>query len=191
ASPKADIAVVRPSPITPSPEKDAGVQLAERQMEEARSAMEDAKRALKGGDARAGAQEAAAQDLARQGRIAEAAQSYRQAASLYRSAREDRQAVLDLLHRYEAAIAAKDLNVLKTIWPTLPEKAIRDGFSAVRSQRVTLEPGDVRFEGDQAAVTCQRHDEILTLNGTRVENRTAMSLSLQRRAGAWTIASIN
>ena len=172
------------------PTVDTG-QLAQKQMEEARAAMEQAKSAAGAPDRRAAAQEATARELAQAGKPGEAAQAYSRAAVLYQSGRADRQGILDALHKYQEAIGAKDLNGLKAVWPTLPERQIREGFSAVRSQRVDLTPGEVHVEGDSASVTCDRRDEVVGVSGEKVQNHITSNFNLQRRAGAWTITSIN
>jgi serine/threonine protein kinase len=190
AEARAKAAPPKTTPLTP-PTVDTTAQLAQKQVDDARGAMEDAKRQAGPGDRKAAAQEGTARELAQSGRLAEAAQAYTKATQLYQSGRADRQAIVDVLRKYESAIGAKDLNGLKAIWPTLPERDIKEGFAGVRSQHVELTPGEIKLDGEVASVTCDRRDEVVAPNGSKLENHTSMSMSLQRKSGAWTIASIN
>ena len=157
--------------------------------------MEQAKQsAPPGGDPQAAAEEAKARQLAGQGNLAEAALTYQRAASLYEAAAErvtvDRQAVLGLIQRYEAAIENKNLDELKSIWPALQgdaEKAYRDAFQFATSWQVDLAVTAFQLAGDSATVSCQRHDEIVPQGGRAIVNDASVTFRLLKSQDSWFI----
>ena len=170
-------------------------QAAQGQLDAARQTMEQAKQsAPPGGDLQAAAEEAKARQLAGQGNLAEAALTYQRAASLYKAAAErvtvDRQAVLGLIQRYEAAIENGNLDELKSIWPALQgdaEKKYRDAFQFASSWQVDLAVTAIQLAGDSATVSCQRHDEIVPRGGRAIVNDTSVTFRLLKSQDSWFI----
>jgi hypothetical protein len=107
------------------------------------------------------------------------------------TARQDRLAIQALVQRYKASLEARDFEALKATWPTAPEKQLRQNFQFVRSWRVDLQPTDVQITGDTAAAVCQRRDEMVTTDGTKIPPKTSTArFSLRKRAGSWIIEGI-
>jgi hypothetical protein len=107
------------------------------------------------------------------------------------AARQERQAVSALIQRYKAALEARDIEGLKSAWPTAPEKQLRQNFEFVKSWRVDLQPTDIQIVGDTATVVCQRRDEMVATDGTKVPSRSSTArFSLRKRAGSWIIEGI-
>jgi hypothetical protein len=174
---------------------DEAALAAQRLFEDTRRGLEAAKRGAPA-DSRAAAEESAAQDLVRQGRLAEAAAALKRAASLYEAARlveRDRAAVLGALQRYRTALEGKDMGALKELWPTLAgaqEKIIRQSFQFTRSMRVELQPQDVQLAGDQATVRCQRRDEMVSVDGHKAQTDTLPTFVMRRKGESWLIETI-
>jgi len=104
-------------------------------------------------------------------------------------------AILDVLGRYRAALEARDLPALERIWPGLQEgekRALRAEFDNAR--RVDVELLDPRIAvaagADAATVQCRRRYRLETRDGQRLQVETITRLTLQRRDGAWLIASV-
>ena len=107
------------------------------------------------------------------------------------TARQDRLAVQNLIQRYKASVEARDFEALKATWPTAPEKQLRQGFQFARSWRVDLQPTDIQITGDAAVVVCQRRDEMVTTDGTKIPARSSTPrFSLRKRGGSWIIEGI-
>jgi hypothetical protein len=183
--------VVPPAP----PTVDEAALAAQRLLEDTRRGLEAAKRGAPA-DSRAAAEESAAQELVRQGRLAEAAAALKRAGSLYEAARlveRDRAAVLGALQRYRTALEGKDMGALKELWPTLAgaqEKIIRQSFQFTRSMRVELQPQDVQLAGDQATVRCQRRDEMVSVDGQKAQTDTQPTFVMRRKGESWLIETI-
>jgi len=170
----------------------------ERQLDAARQAMEAAKKAAAGGDPRASAEESSAEQLARQGKLAEAVAAYRRAASLYQAggqrAAADRQGVEALLARYKAAYEGRDLATLKSLWPGLGggvERGIKSGFDLARSLSVDLQVADLKIAGDSATIRCRRRVEMVAKDGRKVASpEQSITFGLRRRGQGWVIESL-
>jgi hypothetical protein len=179
----------------PSPAIDPGALAAQRQFDEARRALDAARRGAPP-DARAAAEEARAQEQFRQGRVSEALAALERAGALYeaaRSAERERSAVLGTLQRYRAALEGKDIEALRELWPALAgaqERTIRDSFRFTRSMRVELQVQEVKLAGDQATVRCERHDEMVSVDGQTARVDTRPIFVLRRKGDAWSIEAI-
>lgn len=107
----------------------------------------------------------------------------------------DRQAVLEVLERYEEAMEAKDLEALKELWPRLREikaeaRTISMSFDLTRSLDLDLEVSNVEIGRDEAIVECVRRDEITLTNGEIFENESFVRFRLRRAEGGWRITSL-
>jgi tetratricopeptide (TPR) repeat protein len=174
---------------TPSPTEAPVDEAAVRQAEDARRAFEAARRGLPA-DPRAAAEDASAQEHLRQGRPAEAAAAWKRAAAPYEALRQDRQAIQAVIQRYKASMEGRDIDALKAVWPAVEEKKVHEGFQIVKSWRIDLQINDLQVAGDAATVTCDRRDDMMTVDGARVPRASVARFSLRKRAGSWIIEGI-
>jgi hypothetical protein len=183
-----------PTTTTP-PAVDEAALAAQRQFEEARRSLEAARRGAPTTPG-AAAQEASAQEQAQQGRLADAAASLKRAAALYdaaRAAEGARRAVIGVVERYTAALEAKDLKALKTLWPSMngeQERKIRDSFQFTKSMEIESRDQEVEVSGDRATLRCQRRVQMVSVDGQRVHTDAASVFELRRRNESWIIETI-
>jgi serine/threonine protein kinase/tetratricopeptide (TPR) repeat protein len=186
----------RAAPTATAPTPDPAQLLAQRQVEEARRALESAKRGVGAQNPRAAAEEASAQELLHQGRLPDAEAAYRRAAALLEAGRRaelDQQAVLAVLQRYRTAVESRDPAAIKAVWPSMSaaqEKRIKASFEFERSHRVELRSPEVEVDGDTASLRCQRHDEMVTVDGKQAQTDLVSTFALRRKGGAWEIEAI-
>lgn len=166
-------------------------------VDEARVAMEGARRKATGENAAAMDEVTRAQGLAGQGKYSEAAAAYRRAAGLYEananSTARAQTELLDLLRQYSAAIQSRNIAGLKAIWPGLSaqeEKRIRDSFAFTRALAVGLKPVSYQVTGVTATVICERTDELVTLNGQKASHKSTATFTFRNRGGSWIIEAI-
>jgi serine/threonine protein kinase len=102
-------------------------------------------------------------------------------------------AVNDLLTRYKAALEARDLGALKQIWPGLggrQEAAIKAEFDNARAIGVTLNAITPSIASNTATVTCRRDYVVTTADRKTLKTATKMTMTLDRKNGAWLIENI-
>jgi ketosteroid isomerase-like protein len=102
-------------------------------------------------------------------------------------------AIRNVLARYQAAMQARDIGALKTIWPGLSEReesALRNEFAYARSIQVGLDNVAVQVTGGTATATCRRDYTVTTNEGRTLETTTRMIVTLEHRAGSWAIVAI-
>ena len=106
----------------------------------------------------------------------------------------DLRVIEEVLRSYKAAYEGKDLEALRTLWPSLADnqaKKLGEYFKFARSIQVDLQPIDPpRITGETASVTCRRVDQIVTVDGKKIKNETNTTLNLRKRGAAWTIEAI-
>lgn len=128
---------------------------------------------------------------------AEIARMEREATAAAAKTAEDRGAVeraeiSKVLTTYSAAFERKDLTLLKTVWPTLPEAALAQVFrggGAIRSQLRLL--GPVELSGDRATARCMRITEQVTQFGRQKPVEETRTVRLRRESGRWVIYAID
>jgi hypothetical protein len=120
-----------------------------------------------------------------------------QAADLLRGVQRlqvDRQAILDVLTRYAEVFSRKDLDQLRTLWPSLSGKDARkfqDFFTMARSIRMTLQPaGQIEIAGDRAVSECLRVLQFSDERGSQQPTRDRIIVKLRRTADSWAIDSV-
>jgi hypothetical protein len=132
-------------------------------------------------------------------RAAEAEQARRTAeaaatpAAAANPAETDRAAIVAVIKGYTAAMQAKDLAGLKTLWPGLAgaqEAKVRSGFEFAKSLRVQIDVTGVQIANGAAVVTCQRKDTVVTLEGRTVQSDRAAVIRLVKNPHGWSIAAI-
>ncbi|MBI2837347.1 MAG: protein kinase [Acidobacteria bacterium] len=164
---------------------------------EARLAAETARKKAPGAVPQASGEMSKGGSLAEQGRLSDAAAAYHRAAALYdaaaRSAAGDTEAITKLLRSYSAAIQEKNLEALRSIWPSLGEREeskIKASFGFTRSHVIELTPISFELSGDTATVVCQRRDDLITVQGDRVPNQSKATFSFRKGGGSWVIDAI-
>jgi hypothetical protein len=101
--------------------------------------------------------------------------------------------VQELIARYKSALEARDLGALKQIWPALggrQETAMKAEFDNARAIAVTLQGVSVSIAGTTATVTCRRDYVVTTSDRKTLNSATRMTMTLERKNGAWTIDTI-
>ena len=101
----------------------------------------------------------------------------------------DKEAVLDVLHRYEESYNRQDLDGIVNLWPSCPDrirKSLRESFHSTEKQKLKLEvQGDPDIRGNFASVRGQE-----TRSGS-LTSTAAVTITLVRQNGGWLIQSGN
>jgi eukaryotic-like serine/threonine-protein kinase len=179
-------------------------QAAQRTMDAARTEMEAVKRGLSARDARGAAEEGRAQQLAQEGKLADATTSYQTAASLYRDAAQreaaaqrdenERQSIRASLDRYKAAYERKDLAAMRSVFPmgAAQEKDVSDTFQFARTIQMNLTITDIQISGEAARVAARRQLSMRTTDNKNVQSpQESITFNLRKREGSWLIDSIS
>ncbi len=105
----------------------------------------------------------------------------------------DRDAIANVLKRYEEAYRGKDRDLLKSVWPGIPRdslKAIEDAFKNFRSVSVEFrQVADPEISGDRASVKCRLIAESVDRNGPHV-NQSTVLIGLVKKNSKWVIDAI-
>lgn len=104
----------------------------------------------------------------------------------------DRREISKVLAAYSTAFDRKDLNLLKSVWPGLPESALVPVFRSKGIIRSELQPlAAVEVSGDQASVRCTRRTEQVTQFGRQKPVEQILIVRLEKKEGRWRISAIN
>ena len=99
----------------------------------------------------------------------------------------DKEAVLDVLHRYEESYNRQDLDGMVKLWPSCPDrtkKVLRESFRSAEKQKLKFEvEGDPNITGNFAIVRSQE-----TRSGS-LTSRAPVTITLARQSGGWVIQS--
>jgi len=98
----------------------------------------------------------------------------------------DKEAVLDVLRRYEESYNRRDLESVLRIWPACPDhlkKAYSDSFRSPQPQKLKLEVGEPEISGNFASVKGKE-----TRSGELSSSGT-FTATLVRQGGKWVIQS--
>jgi hypothetical protein len=99
----------------------------------------------------------------------------------------DKEAVVDVLHRYEESYNRQDLDAIVNLWPTCPDRvrrALRESFHSTEKQKLKLEvQGDPDIKGNFASVKGQE-----TRSGSLIST-APVTITLVRQSGSWVIQS--
>jgi hypothetical protein len=68
--------------------------------------------------------------------------------------RDDRVAIRAALSRYEAAYNRLDVNAVRSVWPSLDQRALARAFDNLNAQRVSLQACNVDVSGNTARANC-------------------------------------
>jgi hypothetical protein len=116
-------------------------------------------------------------------------------AAVVRNAEEktatDRAEISKTLALYGSAFEKKDLNLLRSVWPTLPEATLSQAFGkeSVRSQLRALAPAEL--SGDRASVRCTRITEQVTQFGRKKPLEDTRIVHLRKENDRWVIYAID
>jgi serine/threonine-protein kinase len=104
----------------------------------------------------------------------------------------DRNEIARVLSAYATAFEKKDLGLLKTIWPDLPEASLAQAFRVKGGIHSQLRPvAPIEFTGDRANVRCVRVTEQATQFGRQKPFEEARTVRLRRENGRWIISAID
>jgi DNA-binding transcriptional regulator YbjK len=104
----------------------------------------------------------------------------------------DRNEIAKVLTVYAAAFQKKDLNLLRTVWPDLPQAALAQAFRARGEIHSELRPlASAEFAGDRATVRCMRITQQVTQFGRQKPVEEARTVRLRRESGRWVIYAID
>jgi hypothetical protein len=103
------------------------------------------------------------------------------------SQQQDKEAVLNVLHRYEESYNRQDLDGIVNLWPSCPDrlrKILRESFHSAEKQKLQLTvEGDPDIKGNFASVRGQE-----TRSGS-LTSTAAVTITLVRQSGGWFIQS--
>jgi serine/threonine-protein kinase len=104
----------------------------------------------------------------------------------------DRNEISRLLTTYATAFEKKDLPLLKSVWPSLPESKLSEAFRGrgeIRSQLRALAPAELT--GDRASIRCLRVTEQATQFGRQKPVEDPRTVHLRKESGRWIISAID
>jgi serine/threonine protein kinase len=105
----------------------------------------------------------------------------------------ERQAIQQLLSRYESAYQTRDADALEAVWPSIPPRtlaSIRTTFRNARSISLDLNPaGEANISGDTATLVCRRTLQ-QSFGDKPLQNQDTITLKLRRQGVSWVIESI-
>jgi hypothetical protein len=97
-----------------------------------------------------------------------------------------------VLSLYAAAFDRKDLRLLKSVWPDLPEAALTQAFRAKGEIRSALNPvAPPELNGNTASIRCKRVTEQVTQFGRQKPVEEARTVRLRKDGGRWVISAID
>jgi serine/threonine-protein kinase len=99
-------------------------------------------------------------------------------------------AIRDLLKRYQRALESRNIETLKSLWPTLrgaQEDAIRREFQFARRIEVELDEPALTVSGASATTTSIRRYKILTTDNQMLDRTSRMTMTVRRTGNEWVI----
>ena len=106
-------------------------------------------------------------------------------------AADDEASILQVLRRYERAVARKDSVGAKAVWPSLDARALARAFNDLQSHSLAFEDCGVTVDSVEARATCQGVATYLPKVGRRKPIRASheWTFSLAKARGGWHIES--
>ena len=101
----------------------------------------------------------------------------------------DKDAIIRTLKEYETAYRNRDLNGIKGVFPTVPEKTVKDFFSNIRGIEVSLSPEEPNISGNDATVRCTLSYSGATTDGKRLPQHQE-NVRLRKVDGRWWIVAL-
>ena len=104
---------------------------------------------------------------------------------------DEEASILQVLRRYERAVAQKDPLGAKAVWPTLDDRALARAFNDLQSHSLALQDCGVRVDSVEARATCLGVATYLPKVGRRKTIRASheWTFDLAKEGGGWHIES--
>jgi hypothetical protein len=105
--------------------------------------------------------------------------------------RDDRVAIRAALSRYESAYNRLDVDAVRSIWPSLDQRALARAFDSLNSQRVALQNCNVDVSGTTARANCSGNAAWTPKVGGGQQSSARMwTFDLSESNGAWRITHV-
>lgn len=105
--------------------------------------------------------------------------------------RDDRLAVRAALSRYESAYNRLDVDAVRSIWPSLDQRALARAFDGLTAQRVALQNCNVDVDGPSARASCSGNASwIPKVGGGERSAARKWTFDLRESNGAWRIVQV-
>jgi len=105
--------------------------------------------------------------------------------------RDDRVAVRAALSRYESAYNRLDVDAVRSIWPSLDQRALARAFDGLTAQRVALQNCNVDVDGPSARASCSGNASwIPKVGGGERSAARKWTFDLRESNGAWSIVHV-
>ena len=100
-------------------------------------------------------------------------------------------AIRAALSRYESAYNRLDVDAVRTIWPTLDQRALARAFDGLNSQRVALQNCNVDVSGSTAKANCSGNASWTPkIGGGERSAARRWTFDLSESNGAWRITQV-
>jgi len=107
------------------------------------------------------------------------------------SARDERAAIRAALNRYESAYNRLDVDAVRTVWPSLDQRALARAFDSLTAQRVALQSCNVDVSGSTARANCSGNASwIPKIGGGERSAARKWTFDLSESNGAWRITHV-
>jgi len=105
--------------------------------------------------------------------------------------RDDRVAVRAALSRYESAYNRLDVDAVRSVWPSLDQRALARAFDGLTSQRVALQNCNVDVTGTSARASCSGNASWIPKVGSGQQSASRnWTFDLRELNGAWRIVHV-
>ena len=105
--------------------------------------------------------------------------------------RDDRVAVRAALSRYESAYNRLDVDAVRTVWPSLDQRALARAFDNLSAQRVALQNCNVDVDGTMARASCSGNASWTPkVGGGERSAARNWTFDLRESNGAWRITQV-
>jgi len=106
-------------------------------------------------------------------------------------ARDERVAIRAALSRYESAYNRLDVDAVRSVWPSLDQRALARAFDNLTSQRVALQDCNVDVSGSTARANCSGNASwIPKVGGGERKASRKWTFDLSESNGAWRITHV-
>jgi hypothetical protein len=107
------------------------------------------------------------------------------------SARDERVAIRAALNRYESAYNRLDVDAVRTVWPSLDQRALARAFESLTAQRVALQTCNVDVSGSTARANCSGNASWTPkIGGGEQRASRKWTFDLSESNGAWRITHV-
>jgi hypothetical protein len=106
-------------------------------------------------------------------------------------ARDERVAIRAALNRYESAYNRLDVDAVRTVWPSLDQRALARAFDSLTAQRVALQSCNVDVSGSTARANCSGNASWTPkIGGGERSAARKWTFDLSESNGAWRITHV-